>query len=177
MPTCCSGLLLLFALVGALVATPAFAQWKWVDGGGRVQYSDLPPPAGIPEKDILQRPNGTQRRAPLTTAVDARSAPASAASGSSGLTPKTVDSDLEAKRQKAEQDEAAKKKAEQKAEETKIAAAKADNCSRAKTQLRALDSGVRIARTNEQGEREVLDDAARAQEAKRAREIVSSDCK
>jgi len=167
---------LLVALVGALVVTPAFAQWKWVDSGGRVQYSDLPPPAGVPEKDILQRPNGTQRRAPLTTAATP-AAPASAASGSSGLTPKTVDSDLEAKRQKAEQDEAAKKKADQKAEEAKIAAAKADNCSRAKTQLRALDSGVRIARTNEQGEREVLDDAARAQEAKRARDIVSSDCK
>jgi hypothetical protein len=165
--------LLIVALTGALAAPAAFAQWKWLDGSGHTQYSDLPPPAGTPDKDILQRPNSAQRRAPSPAATPAT--PAAAASG--GLVAKTTDSDLEAKRRQAEQDEAAKKKAEQKAEETKVAAAKADNCSRAKTQLRALDSGVRIARTNEHGEREILDDAARAQEAKRARDIVSADCK
>ena len=35
---------------------------------------------------------------------------------------------------------------------------------------------MRIARTNEKGEREVLDDAARASEVKRAQSIIDSDC-
>ncbi|MBS0445572.1 MAG: DUF4124 domain-containing protein [Proteobacteria bacterium] len=160
---------LLAVLASALLAVPALAQWKWVDSAGHVQYSDLPPPAGVPEKDILQRPNAVQRR------TAAAPAPASAASGA--LVPKPVDSELEAKRKKTEQDEEARKKAQQKAEEAKVAAARADNCTRARAQLRTLDSGVRVARINEQGEREVLDDAGRAQEAQRARDIVASDCK
>ena len=157
------------AVLGALLAAPAQAQWKWRDKGGQVQYSDLPPPAGIADSDILQRPNGTQqRRAPVAAPT-----PASAASGAPALAPKGTDPELEAKRQKAEQDEAAKKKAEA----DKLAAARADNCTRAKAQLRTLDSGVRIARANDKGEREFLDDAARAEEAKRARDIMASDCK
>jgi len=157
------------AVLGALLAAPAHAQWKWRDKSGQVQYSDLPPPAGIADNDILQRPNSALRRAPAAAPI----APASAASGAPTLAPKGTEPELEAKRHKAEQEEAAKKKAEA----DKIAAAKADNCNRAKAQMRTLDSGIRIARTNDKGEREILDDAARAEESKRAREIVASECK
>ena len=69
--------------------------------------------------------------------------------------------------------EAAKKKAE----EQKVAAARADNCKRARSAKADLDSGVRIARTNAKGEREVLDDAQRAAEQKRIAGIIQSDCK
>jgi hypothetical protein len=156
------------AVLGALLAVPAHAQWKWRDKNGQTQYSDLPPPAGIAESDILQRPNASQRLAP------AGAAPASgAASGAPALTLRGNDPELEAKRRKAEQEVAAKKKAE----DEKVAIAKADNCMRAKAQMRTLDSGVRIARTNDKGEREFMDDAARAAEAKRTQEIISSDCK
>ena len=157
------------ALLGALLAVPAQAQWKWRDKNGQTQYSDLPPPAGVAESDILQRPNVTQRRAP----VGAPAAASGAASGVPALAPKGSDPELEAKRRQAEQDVAAKKKAE----DEKIAIAKADNCMRAKAQVRTLDSGVRIARTNDKGEREFMDDAARAAETKRAQDIVASDCK
>jgi Domain of unknown function (DUF4124) len=61
----------LFATLGALLALPAEAQWKWRDKGGRMQYSDLPPPASVAEQDILQRPNGAQR---VVTAPAARPA-------------------------------------------------------------------------------------------------------
>ena len=44
-----------------LMAGPALAQWKWRDAAGKVQYSDLPPPAGVAEKDILQRPPGQRQ--------------------------------------------------------------------------------------------------------------------
>ncbi|MFG5410725.1 hypothetical protein ABXN37_24710 [Piscinibacter sakaiensis] len=39
-----------------------------------------------------------------------------------------------------------------------------------------LDDGVRIARTNEKGEREILDDKARAAEQARLRAVVAADC-
>ncbi len=161
--------LIMFAfLLGAALAVPAQAQWKWVDKDKRVQYSDLPPPPGVAEQDILQRPRGAER--PAAAAPAPASAPASSAPL---LAPKMTDPELEAKRKKTEQEEAAKKKAEQE----RIAAVKADNCTRAQAQMRALESGVRIAKTNAKGEREVLDDAGRADEVKRTKAMVSSECK
>jgi hypothetical protein len=156
------------AILGALLAVPAQAQWKWRDKNGQTQYSDLPPPAGVAESDILQRPNTAQRGAPAAVV-----AASGAASGAPALAPKGSDPELEAKRRKAEQEVAAKKKAD----DEKIAIAKADSCMRAKAQVRTLDSGIRIARTNDKGEREYLDDAARASEAKRMQDIIASDCK
>ena len=154
------------AVLGALLAVPAQAQWKWRDKNGQTQYSDLPPPPGIADSDILQRPNANQRLAPAAAA-------SGAASGAPSLAPKGSDPALEAKRRQAEQEVAAKKKAE----DEKAAIAKADNCLRAKAQVRTLDSGVRVARANEKGEREFMDDATRAAETKRAQDIVASDCK
>ena len=166
--------MVLLALTGAMLALPAEAQWKWRDKGGRVQYSDLPPPASVSEQDILQRPNGAQRQVATPALPVARPAPA-AASAASGvaLAPKTTEPELEAKRRKAEEEKAAQAKAE----EQKLAAARADNCGRARAQLRTIDDGIRIARTNASGEREILDDKARAEERKRTTEIMASDCK
>jgi len=158
----------LTALLGATLSLPAAAQWKWRDKSGQIQYSDLPPPPGVAEKDILQRPNSAaQRRAARVV-----SEPASAASAAPAA-PKMVEPELEAKRRKAEQEQAAKKKAE----DEKLALARAENCTRAKGHLRTLEDGVRIARTNEKGEREILDDKARADETRRTREIIAADCK
>lgn len=168
---------MLAAALGATLAVPAHAQWKWRDKSGQTQYSDLPPPAGTAEQDILLRPNSNQRRAPIARVPAAASGASGAVSGAASaaplLAPRGSEPELDAKRRKAEQDEADKKKAE----EARLAAARADNCVRAKAQMRTLDSGVRIGRTNEKGEREILDDTARASEAKRAREVMASDCK
>ena len=166
--------MVLLAGLGMALALPADAQWKWKDKSGRVQYSDLPPPASISEQDILLKPNGAQRQ--VAAAARPAAAPASAASAASGvaaLSPKTVEPELEAKRRKVEEEKAAKEKAE----EQRMAAAKADNCSRARAQLRTLDDGIRIARTNPKGEREILDDKGRAEERKRTADIMASDCK
>jgi len=159
----------LVALLGATLALPAAAQWKWRDQGGRIQYSDLPPPPGVVEKDILQRPNGAQSRltAPAAAAATASgaSAPLLAASG--------VEPELEAKRKKAEQEKADKAKAE----EQRIAGIRAQNCANARTQMRSLDSGMRMGRVNEKGEREILDDKGREAEANRARAVMATECK
>jgi hypothetical protein len=164
---------LLALSVSGLMSTPAQAQWKWRDKNDRVQYSDLPPPSSVPESAILQRPQGASRRggAPqfMAPAASAASSPALPASGPV----RTADPELEAKRKKAEQDEAAKRKVE----ESKLAAAQAENCSRARAQLRMMESGMRVAQVNAKGEREIMDDKARADETKRARDMIASDCK
>ena len=161
------------ATVLALLALPADAQWKWKDGTGRVQYSDLPPPTSTPEKDILARPN--ERKTAVTPVFAASGASGASAAGSASamLAPKTTDPELEAKRKKYDAEQAARVKAD----EDKVAAARADNCLRSKSQLKTLESGVRVAKTNEKGEREILDDEGRDTEMKRSRALIASDCK
>jgi hypothetical protein len=147
--------------------------WKWRDATGRVTVSDTPPPNSVPDKDILVRPP-TQLRlrpaAPAASANDAGPKP-TAAAGSTGAP--RVDPELEARRKKAIDDQ----QAQQKAEEAKTAAARTENCGRAKGHLAALQDGQRLTRTNAQGEREVLDDKGRAEEMQRARSVIASDCK
>ncbi len=153
------------------------AQWKWKDKSGHVQYSDLPPPPSVSETDILQRPSGSSRKPPPFAANSAQAAAAamtaSAASGVASETARPGEPELEAKRRKAAEDDAAKRRAE----DEKLKAARTENCLRAKSQLRALEDGMRLARVNDKGEREVLDDKARAEESKRARDVIASDCK
>jgi hypothetical protein len=159
------------ALLGLALASPAEAQWKWRDKSGHTQYSDLPPPPDIPDQDILSRPApGARRMVPAPRAASAASGPQTAASS---LAPKTVDPELEARRKKAEAETAEKNKAAQ----AQLAAARQENCERARAQQRTVDGGGRLMRTNEKGEREILDDQQRAEESRRVREIIASDCK
>ena len=171
---------LLVTVLCLTVALPAVAQWKWRDKSGHTQYSDLPPPPGVAEQDILQRP----RQAAPAAGVAQTPAPSAAASGFPASAPRAVEPELEAKRKKAEQDEALKsKKAEQdealkkKAEEARQAAANAEACTRTQANLRTLDSGVRLTRTNAKGETEYYDDATRAAESRRLRDIIATSCR
>ena len=84
-----------------------------------------------------------------------------------------VDAELDARIRKAEQEQ----KAKAKAEEERVAASRAENCQRARQQLAALESGMRVARMNDKGEREYLDDAQRASEVQRARQLIASECR
>ncbi|MEQ1803966.1 MAG: DUF4124 domain-containing protein [Burkholderiaceae bacterium] len=161
-------LLALAFLVSATFVSPASAQWKWRDKSGVVQYSDLPPPPGIPSQDILQR-STTGRQGVPGSGPAASATPASGARGG--------DPELEARRRKSEQEKTDKSKAEERDQAERVAIAKADNCSRAKGHMKSLEEGLRMVRTNASGEREVLDDKARADEKARAREIIASDCK
>lgn len=147
----------------------AQAQWQWIDKDGRKVFSDRAPPAEVQEKNILTRPG--VRAAPVAATDEASSpAPKTAASA-----PKIsgVDRELQDKKKKSEDAEAAKRKAE----DERVAQAKSENCARAKQAKASLDSGVRIARTSDKGEREVMDDAARAAEMKRIQSVIEADCK
>lgn len=158
------------ALIALGAATSAHAQWKWRDANNRVQYSDLPPPNTVPESAILQRPSGARRAAPAPQFVPGASAPAATEAAASAP---TADPELEARRKKAEAEKAAAKKAE----DDKAAAARAENCKRARSYLQAIEEGHRMARVNDKGEREVYDDKIRAEEGKRARDVIASECK
>jgi hypothetical protein len=154
------------AVLAASLSAPAFAQWKWRDKGGHVTVSDLPPPREIDEKDVLQRPSDAVRRAPAPVRV--ASAPASA----SDAKPR-VDPELEARRKRAEQEQSAQRRQD----DERVAAERAENCRRATAQLRSLESGMRLARVNDKGEREILDDKQRAEETRVAREAVAANCR
>ena len=159
-------------LAGALIAAAlapqdVLAQWTWRDKSGQVNASDRPPPRDIPEKDILSRPTPDARR----SAAPATAAPATA--GAASAAPTALDKEVQARKRAADQEQATKTKAE----EEKAAGVRAENCRSARSHMASLESGQRIARTNDKGEREILDDAGRAAELRRAREVIASDCR
>ena len=151
----------------ACLATPlAYAQWQWIDKDGRKVFSDQPPPPGTPNDKILKRPGN---RPPEPEPAAAAPAPAAAAS-----MPRVTgkDKELEDKRKVAAAAEAEKKKAV----EEENARLKADSCTRAKQAKATIDSGVRLTVTNDKGEREIMDDNARAAETKRLDGVIARSC-
>jgi hypothetical protein len=160
---------ILLALACALPAI-SFAQWQWVDKDGRKVFSDQSPPVEVPEKNILRRPGARSTPVAAAEPVEAASQ-AKPAPGAPTLSGK--DKQLQEKKKQAEAAEAQKRKAL----EDEVAKMRADNCVRAKRSKVAFDSGVRVSTTNDKGEREYLDDAARAAETKRLQGIIASDCK
>jgi hypothetical protein len=169
-PLCAAALLLALG--------DAQAQWKWREANGRIQFSDRPPPASVPERDILQRPAAARAAAAAAAALAPASAPAGGpavanAAAAPGTKAPPADPELERRRKAEEQEKAAKAKADE--ERRKLAMA--DNCQRARSAVATYESGQRIARVNDKGEREFLDDRQRADELRRAREIAASDCR
>jgi Domain of unknown function (DUF4124) len=163
----------LFLIIFSLLSLSAKAQWAWTDEQGRLIFSDRALASSVPDKRILKRPapvkaNLTQD-APSGTAAETASTAKPVAS-----TPQIagMDKELAERKKKTEQTQVEQRKLE----EDRIKKMKADNCERARMDQKTLDSGVRITHTNAQGEREILDDAGRAAEAKRIQSIVVSDC-
>jgi hypothetical protein len=144
---------LLLVLACALPLAAA-AQWQWVDKDGRRVFSDKAPPPDIPAKSILKQPRGRGQPVVAEPAEPAASAATATAAqpAASGLKVSGKDKVLEDKPQRAE------------------------NCSRAKNAKATIESGVRLARTNDKGEREIIDDNARAAELQRLQSIIARDC-
>ena len=167
----------LWAATLACTCLAASAQWQWIDKDGRKVFSDRAPPADVLDKNIVKRPPMRSAK-PAAADAEATTAGADAAPASPALPvspPKDtgVDKTLEAKKKQAADAEAAKRKAE----EERVTKAKVENCARAKQAKVTYDSGLRLARTNAAGEREVLDEAARAAEVKRIQSVIDTDCK
>jgi hypothetical protein len=177
------------AAVLAAAPTPAQAQtWGWVDKNGSKQFSDQPPPADIPKDKIFKSPRGAvidrgnpqyggtvvpDKAATPAAGAQATKAPATSASAPAGAAskPKTPEEQFqERQKAKAKADEEAQKQAQA---DTK----QKQDCERARGYLRTLDEGVRIAQTDKDGNRSVLNDEQRASEKRRAQEAVSANCK
>lgn len=152
-------------------AADASAQWMWRDASGRVTVSDRPPPLNVPASAIVARPAGGDARAQEPS----RPATSVSAAATSKVSAEKVSKDpaLEARRKKAEAEVAEQRKAE----EQKNTEIMRDNCERARSAASTLESGTRVVRTTPNGEREFLDDKARADELARARQHISSNCK
>ncbi len=160
--------LLCAVLATMTLPTTSHAQWAWRDKtrNNQVTYSDEAPPPHIPEGDVLKRPNTKSPSASAAQAPDPK--PASGAA----LAPILLDPKLQAKRKEAEKQAAAEKQKE----DERIAAIRAANCESARTKLRTIESGIRIARTNQKGETEILDEQARQAETKHAQDAIKSEC-
>ncbi|MFP8778028.1 DUF4124 domain-containing protein [Hydrogenophaga sp. RWCD_12] len=169
---------LALAACATLASGTAMAQWLWIDSAGNKVFSDTAPPPGTPDKNILRKPGNR----PEPKLNEPATAPATA--GATGSTPAPAaapkvsgkDEQLEAKKKLAEKQAEEAAQAKKKAEAEQYAKARADNCERAKRAKATLDAGTRLSTTNAKGEREILDDKARAAEAKRADDVVRSDC-
>ena len=156
------------ALLLAAALQPALAQYKWKDSRGQTHVSDQPPPRDIPDKNVLQRPTPRPAAAEATAA-----APPASATGSRLVAGERQDPELEQRRSRAE----AEAKARAQADEQRASAQRAENCRRASQHLATLSAGTRLVRSNEPGERVVMDDAMRASEMAQARGVMASDCR
>jgi hypothetical protein len=141
-----------FALSLVLAASGALAQtmYKWTDENGRVTYSDTPPVGNVRSKETINVP----------------------AAPPSGAARQLNAQDAQFKKR---QDEAVKAQADA-AKKEEIARQKADNCSRARGELRALRDNAPVARLTENGERVILDAGARESEGKRLESYLEENC-
>jgi len=175
--------LALTGLIALLIAGVAHAQWKWRDASGQLHYSDQPPPAGVPDGRILKsatpaaRPGTAAPAAPGPAAAAGPGAPEaggrttqSAASPAAGGT--GGDAELALRRRQLER-EAADKKA---AAEAQRSAQLARACEDLRANLRTLESGMRVARVNAQGEQEFLSDEERAARIDSTRRELRANC-
>ena len=146
-----------FALAVAC-AMPVCAQqvYQWKDEQGKTHFSDVPPPAEQAEnvkalpKQYLPTP--TQQPSTQTNWAER-------------------ELQFQERREKAAEAKAqAEQQRQQQEERDRV-------CSQVHNTLASLKSGVRVARPNEKGEREFLDDKARAQEIERAQKFVDTNCK
>ena len=178
-----AGMKLIHTLIffaACILCLSASAQWQWVDKDGLKVFSDRPPPSDIPEKNILKRPRqyGKALAAPAAAVSPVPDASGAASQAQVGTAkPAGADKELMDKKKQAEKQAADAEAAKRKVEEERVTKAQADNCARARQALAGIGSGVRMSRTNEKGEREFLDDAARAEEARRTQAIIDQDCK
>jgi hypothetical protein len=161
---------LLIALLLAAAGASA-QQYKWVDRNGRVQYGDVPP-AGANAVPL----RGPSSRAPAAVEDKADEKTQDKAEGNGEakkgpLTPAQQEAEFRKRREEAE------KARLKQAEAAEQLSAKKENCTLAQNQLRTMESGQRISRTDASGERYFLDDAQIAQEAAKARQAVQQWCK
>ncbi|HLW04250.1 MAG TPA: DUF4124 domain-containing protein [Azoarcus sp.] len=146
----------LAVLLCVAALTPAHAEiYEWRENG-KLYYGDRPP-AGVEARLVRG------------------SAPARAPVKEETATTETSTAQEQVEEMRIARENAAETEA-QAEEERKRAEELEQTCQRARNQLAALESGQRVARFNEQGEREFLGDTARQQETERIRTFIDTNC-
>jgi hypothetical protein len=163
--------LVLTLAAAALAALPAAAQqlYKYVGPDGKVQYSDRPPADGRKAEKVT-----SSRISSVGPGAGGASAAAASGDGAKPSAPKTAAEQEQAFRQRRIDAEEKAKKDEKLALDQQQ---KAESCAGARRELAGLQSGQRIARLNEQGERIFLDDAGVQSEIARLQREVAAGCK
>ena len=156
----------LLTLALLICVVPAWgAVYKWVDAGGKIHYSDQPPPDGATPQGTLRTPKPA-------------AAPPVAADGEGGAAvspiPKTAaEQDMEFRKRRLEAAEAETKRQQ----EAQAAEEKKRNCAQARNRLAAFEAGGRISKYGAGGEVIYLSDEEIAREAGEARKVAESWCK
>jgi hypothetical protein len=155
---------LLALLFAASVAGAAQAQIKcWTNAAGKRECGDTPPPGAK-----VSTVRGTAPAGPAPAPAEKDAAAKDAKKGP--LTP--AEQEQEFRKRQLE----AQKTREKEEQERKDAEVKRQNCEQARAALRTLESGQRIARADERGERYFLDETQIAAEIARARRAVQQSC-
>jgi hypothetical protein len=159
---------------GLLLASGAFAQYKWLDENGRVVYSDRPPTTSASPVTTL---------APMGPSPSGqRSQPSERAPGAGATAParegeppgRSLVEREQAMRKRQQEREQAERKA---AEESRRAAELARACQDRQADLRVLESGARIATVDASGERAFMSDEQIGRRLEALRRSIAEDCR
>jgi hypothetical protein len=155
------------AVAALLLAAPAAAQqlYKYVGPDGRVQYSDRPPVSG----QKVEKITGSR----ISSVGPAGAAAAGSEAAKAGVAKTPAEQEQAFRQRRIEAEEKAKKD-EKLAQETR---AKEESCAGARRELAGLQSGARVARLNDQGERIFLEDDQIQQEIARIQREIAVGCK
>jgi hypothetical protein len=162
------------AIFTLFIAASSHAQYVWVDEKGTKQFSDLPPPATTPKNKILKTPLKAIQE-PVKESKEPNQDTANGAVLNNEKLQKPVTTagrNEDYMKRKLEQEEKDKKAAIEK----QAASDKANNCERARSYQQSLESGIRIANTDKNGERSFMSDEQRAKELAELKRSLS-DCK
>jgi len=143
-------------LCSVAIISTGHAQYVWLDEHNVRQYTDTPPPPGVPQERIIKGNNAP------SAGIDS----SALKQGQATLAEQEMDF------QKRRQD------AEEASEKTRLAAQerakKLQACTQGRTAQSALASGQRLQRTGSDGEKIRLDDTARAALQRRADEAIKN---
>jgi hypothetical protein len=125
--------------------------YQWKDDNGKTTISDKPPLGAVHDERKIDAPP-----------------PGNAAAQKS-----LADRDFEFRQRQKEAQENADKARKQQA----AASERSEYCESARRQLKALESGERLAMRDDKGERYFMDDAQRQQEAEKTRQLIAQNCR
>lgn len=173
-------------IVGAallLATASAAAQYVWVDEKGARNYSDRPPPPGVPANKILKAPRGMEQimaavappaTAPATPSAAVRPGAAPAAPGPAGTALSANATLAEREEDYRKRRQASDEKAKKDAETARLAASNKQACDAARASRAKLDSGVRLQAQGSVNPREVMGDLERSAALARANQTIAA---